>query len=117
MAWNIPEIQRRSRPRPRSFPPGRGIGIYCREGQHIYKGTKMAENPYAAPSAKVADVVPEGEINLATRVDRLLAAIVDGLTAIPVYVAAAFALLQKQEQGLGMGLALFIVVYAIVLLV
>lgn len=45
----------------------------------------MAQNPYAAPSAVVDDVAPAGEFELADRLVRLGAAIVDGLLLMPMY--------------------------------
>lgn len=54
----------------------------------------MSDNPYAAPSAVVADVVPQGEIMKADRGERLLAAIVDGVTfmviMVPLLMSGAF---------------------------
>ena len=75
----------------------------------------MAENPYAAPAAKVADVVPEGEVKLADRGDRLLAAIVDGVVAIPMYIALVFMIVQK--QNLNVAAVILMIVYASALLV
>lgn len=48
------------------------------------------KNPYAAPSARVADVNPSGEIVLAERGSRLAAVIVDTLCFIAVVVIMAF---------------------------
>ncbi len=56
----------------------------------------MAENPYAAPTAKVADVAPEGEYVLADRAKRLAAALVDGLILIPVYYGVTWPTLTHQ---------------------
>ena len=74
----------------------------------------MTENPYAAPAAKVADVVPEGEINLATRLDRFLAALVNGLLGIPLSVAGVYMLTQKQMPS--PVLLAFVILYTAALL-
>lgn len=50
------------------------------------------DNVYAPPEARVDDVVPEGEIELADRGTRLGAAIIDGilLVALNYFIAMAF---------------------------
>lgn len=81
----------------------------------------MAENPYAAPAAKVADVTPQDEIVLADRGNRLLAAIVDGLLAIPLSIIFMMSFVLKTEispviSGLGMLYAIALLVVDLVLL-
>ena len=75
----------------------------------------MAQNPYAAPSAAVADVAPEGDFELADRGSRLGAAIVDGLLALPVFGLAVMA--RMSGNTMSPGIALIIMVYCLVLLV
>ena len=78
----------------------------------------MAQNPYAAPSAVVDDVAPEGEFVLAGRGERFLAVIVDGLVASPMYVAGFIiygATLRNQTPSLIA--MLFVLIYGIALIV
>lgn len=75
----------------------------------------MAENPYAAPAAKVADVAPEGEYMLADRTKRLAAAIVDGILVMPFYFVFTYPLLTHTQVNPVAGAAAGL--YAIVILV
>lgn len=74
----------------------------------------MAENPYAAPAAKVADVAPEGEYMLADRTKRLAAAIVDTIVVLPFYYVFTIPLLTHGQVNPAAGLAA--VLYGIVIL-
>jgi len=51
--------------------------------------TSAGSNPYSAPLSNVADVVPEGAV-LATRLERFLAAIIDGIIQACVLMVPAF---------------------------
>ena len=78
----------------------------------------MAQNPYAAPSAVVDDVAPAGEFELAGRGDRFLAVIVDGLTAVPVYVPAFFVYSANlNHQAPNMIAVLFMFLYGLGLMI
>ncbi|HEY4126837.1 MAG TPA: RDD family protein [Gammaproteobacteria bacterium] len=79
----------------------------------------MAENPYAAPAAAVADVAPEGEYILADRGSRLGAAILDGLLAIPLYFLFIYVRQSKviPSGAVLAGVTLYAVLLAVVNLV
>lgn len=69
------------------------------------------DNPYAAPATRVDDVLPEGEMALAGRGTRLLAAIVDGIVMAAFQWALVFALglsMLEMSQSIltGIGVAL-----------
>ena len=56
-------------------------------------------NVYAPPEARVDDVVPEGELELAERGTRLAAAILDGLCLGGIGIIAAIAIPAAQQSG------------------
>ena len=74
----------------------------------------MAQNPYAAPSAVVDDVAPEGEFVLADRGVRLGAAIIDGLLVVPA--SYVFGMMQITKTWPDPGLAIGVGLYSMVLL-
>lgn len=81
----------------------------------------MSENPYAAPSAVVADVENTGAIEKAERGTRLVSAIVDGLVGIPIAILIFFGMSDATNPnfaliGFGMLLALGLLVVNIMLL-
>lgn len=59
----------------------------------------MADNPYAAPSSKVADVAPKGEYVLADRGSRLAAVLLDSLFVAPGYLLLLWPTLTKQPAN------------------
>ena len=74
----------------------------------------MAENPYAAPTAAVADVAPQGDHVLAGRGDRLLAAIVDGIAFAPASVIfMVFYMGRLRSETPNPGVAIFAILYAL----
>jgi len=72
----------------------------------------MAQNPYAAPSAVVDDVAPNGEFVLADRGARLGAALIDGLLASPVFYVVFVARIAggSYNPGLLGGILVYILV-------
>lgn len=74
----------------------------------------MAQNPYAAPSAAVADVAPDGDHVLAGRAERFAAALVDGLLVAPASFTLGFSIAARTTfSGLTIGL---VVLYLLALL-
>jgi uncharacterized RDD family membrane protein YckC len=63
-------------------------------------------NVYAAPAARVDDVVPEGEQELAERVTRLVAAIVDGLPFAGIGIVAAIMIPAMGKSDMAMTLTI-----------
>lgn len=74
----------------------------------------MAENPYAAPAAAVADVAPDGEHVLAGRAERFAAALVDGILIAPASFTFWFAYTSRSSVS-GTTLAL-VCLYVLALL-
>ena len=75
----------------------------------------MAENPYAAPSSKVADVTPQGEYVLADRASRLAAALLDGLIVGPGYALLMWPIVTKQPNPPLMGIgSLYLLIVLVV---
>ena len=71
----------------------------------------MAQNPYAAPSAVVDDVTPAGEFELADRMARLGAALVDGLLLMPMYYVFGLTQLhQTPNPAVAAGVGLYALV-------
>lgn len=75
----------------------------------------MAQNPYAAPTAAVADVAPDGDHVLAGRAERFAAALLDAILVAPASFTAGFAIAARSSVS-GSTLAL-VCLYLVALLV
>jgi uncharacterized RDD family membrane protein YckC len=74
-----------------------------------------AANPYAAPSARLAEPVQAGELVLASRLSRLGAVLIDSLVvAVPaIIIAIALPAMSEQGSGLSTGATALLVLFGL----